>query len=69
MHQSMRRPLGLAVFVATFILFALLIVRMYWILGEVPGGQPIGGLERVFARIGPAMRSLLIRLRLVSAGA
>jgi lipopolysaccharide export system permease protein len=52
-----------------FLLFALLIVRMYWILGEVPGGQPIGGLERVFARIGPAMRGLLIRLRLVSAGA
>lgn len=34
-----------------FALFALLILALYRQLAYVPGGQPIGGLETVFARI------------------
>jgi lipopolysaccharide export system permease protein len=34
-----------------FIVFALVIVWMYWTLAYKPGGQPIGALERVFSRI------------------
>ncbi len=34
---------------APFLLFAALIVWMYWTLAHKPGGQPIGALERVFA--------------------
>ncbi|MDT9598568.1 LPS export ABC transporter permease LptF [Sphingosinicella rhizophila] len=33
-----------------FLLFAALIVWMYWTLAHKPGGQPIGALERVFAK-------------------
>jgi lipopolysaccharide export system permease protein len=32
-----------------FVLFAALIVWMYWRIAYVPGGQPIGALERAFA--------------------
>jgi lipopolysaccharide export system permease protein len=35
-----------------FALFAALIVWMYWTLAHKPGGQPIGALERVFAKAG-----------------
>ena len=41
-----------------FGVFALLIVWMYWRLAYVPGGQPIGGLETGFARIGKAIGAL-----------
>ncbi|MCP9221606.1 LPS export ABC transporter permease LptF [Erythrobacter sp. LQ02-29] len=34
-----------------FAIFALLIVWMYYQLAHVPGGQPIGALERVFGKI------------------
>jgi lipopolysaccharide export system permease protein len=34
-----------------FMLFAALIVSMYWRLAYVPGGQPIGALETGFAKI------------------
>jgi lipopolysaccharide export system permease protein len=37
---------------APFLLFAGLILWMYWTLAFKPGGQPIGALERVFARVG-----------------
>ena len=33
-----------------FALFTALIVWMYWTLAHKPGGQPIGALERVFAK-------------------
>ena len=42
-----------------FALFAALIVWMYWTLSRKPGGQPIGALERAFAKIGAALRRLL----------
>jgi lipopolysaccharide export system permease protein len=34
-----------------FVLFAALILWMYWTLAHKPGGQPIGALERVFATV------------------
>ncbi len=34
-----------------FALFAVLILWMYWTLAHTPGGQPIGALERVFAKL------------------
>jgi len=42
-----------------FALFALLIVWMYWTLAHKPGGQPIGALERAFAKLGSWVRRLL----------
>ena len=44
-----------------FLLFAGLIVWMYWTLAHKPGGQPIGALERVFARIGKRFGRLFRR--------
>ena len=41
------------------VLLSALIVWMYHVLAHQPGGQPIGALERGFARIGRAVRSLL----------
>lgn len=46
-----------------FLAFSLLICRMYWILAQTPGGEPIGGLERVFARLGGLLRRIATRLR------
>ena len=42
-----------------FAIFAALIVWMYWTLAHKPGGQPIGALERVFAKFGKGVRALL----------
>ena len=42
-----------------FLLFALLIVWMYWTLSAKPGGQPIGSLERGFAKAWSGVRRLL----------
>jgi lipopolysaccharide export system permease protein len=42
-----------------FAIFAALIVWMYWTLAHKPGGQPIGALERVFAKFGKGIRALL----------
>ncbi|MFM9851651.1 MAG: LPS export ABC transporter permease LptF [Sphingomonadaceae bacterium] len=38
-----------------FIIFAALILRLYYVLAYVPGGEPIGGLERLFAKVGAAI--------------
>ena len=46
-----------------FVLFAALIVRMYYIIAFVPGGQPIGGLERWSGKVAKAMRSIFARRR------
>ena len=46
-----------------FLAFAGLVWWMYRTLTRVPGGQPIGALERQAARIGAATRRLLIHLR------
>jgi lipopolysaccharide export system permease protein len=37
---------------APFAVFAGLIFWMYWTLAYKPGGQPIGALERAFAKFG-----------------
>jgi lipopolysaccharide export system permease protein len=42
-----------------FVLFAALIVWLYWTLAYKPGGQPIGALERVFTRLSKAFWRLL----------
>jgi lipopolysaccharide export system permease protein len=42
-----------------FALFAALILWMFWTLAHKPGGQPIGGLERVFAKFGKWIGRLL----------
>lgn len=39
-----------------FLMFAGLIWWLYWQLAHVPGGQPIGALERVFAKASAAVR-------------
>ena len=44
-----------------FLLFAGLMVWMYWTLAHKPGGQPIGALERVFAKISKRFRRLFRR--------
>jgi lipopolysaccharide export system permease protein len=44
-----------------FLVFAALILWMYWTLAHKPGGQPIGALERVFARISKRFRRLFRR--------
>ena len=41
------------------VLLSALIWWMYHVLAHRPGGQPIGALERAFAKIAPAVRSLL----------
>lgn len=45
-----------------FALFAALAIWMYHTLAHVPGGQPIGALERVFAKISKAVVGFLRRL-------
>ncbi len=42
-----------------FLLFAALILWMYWTLAQKPGGQPIGALERVFDRAGKRLGRLV----------
>ena len=45
-----------------FVLFALLIVWMYWRVAYVPGGQAIGALERLAARLGKWTRAIAARI-------
>ena len=44
-----------------FAVFAVIIAWMYWTIAYVPGGQPIGALERFFAIITKWLRSLIGR--------
>ncbi len=44
-----------------FLIFAGLMVWMYWTLAHKPGGQPIGALERVFAKISKRFKRLFRR--------
>jgi len=44
-----------------FLLFAGLMVWMYWTLAHKPGGQPIGALERVFAKVAKRFKRLFRR--------
>lgn len=42
-----------------FAVFAAIIMWMYWTLAHKPGGQPIGALERAFAKTGKAIGRIL----------
>lgn len=42
-----------------FLLFAMLAVWMYYTVAHVPGGQPIGALERVAAKVGGHIRAFV----------
>lgn len=44
-----------------FVLFAALIVAMYWRLAYVPGGQPIGALETGFAKVSRQVMKLFAK--------
>ncbi|MEQ1639321.1 MAG: LPS export ABC transporter permease LptF [Novosphingobium sp.] len=44
-----------------FVVFAALILWMYWRVAYVPGGQPIGALEKAFAGLGKKIAALLKR--------
>ena len=46
-----------------FVLFAALILWMYWRLAYVPGGQPIGALERAAGNFTKRLRTLLDKRR------
>lgn len=45
-----------------FLVFAALICWMFYTIAYVPGGQPIGALDRVFAMIGSTVRKQLARI-------
>jgi lipopolysaccharide export system permease protein len=47
-----------------FVVFAAMIVWMYHVLAHRPGGQPIGTLERSFAKVASGLRRLLVRREL-----
>ena len=51
-----------------FVLFAALIVWMYYKVAYVPGGQPIGALETAFAKLAGRLRKLFGRQRPARAG-
>jgi lipopolysaccharide export system permease protein len=51
-----------------FSLFAALICWMYWTLAHTPGGQPIGALERGFAKMGTTIRRFFGRFMPMMAG-
>jgi lipopolysaccharide export system permease protein len=44
-----------------FLIFSAMIYWMYHVLAHRPGGQPIGALERSFAKVGSMVRKLLPR--------
>lgn len=45
-----------------FVGFAILICWMFYTIAYVPGGQPIGALERSFAKLAAAFRRLLAKI-------
>jgi len=52
-----------------FALFSALILWMYWTVAYVPGGQPIGALEKFAATFGKRLRKLFTRSEPGAAGA
>jgi lipopolysaccharide export system permease protein len=47
-----------------FVFFAALTIWMYYTIAYVPGGQPIGALERMFAKLSKLIARYLPRRRL-----
>ena len=62
-YVGLRVPLLGSRFLPFSVLLGALIVWMYHVLAHRPGGQPIGALERAFARLGKAVRSAMPRPR------
>jgi lipopolysaccharide export system permease protein len=52
-----------------FLIFGGSIVWMYYTLAHKPGGQPIGALERVFAKLSKFVGRLVRRRRREAAAA
>ena len=52
-----------------FLIFSGLMIWMYWTLAHKPGGQPIGALERLFARMSKRIRRLFRRRGAAGPGA
>jgi len=57
-----------------FLLFASLILWMFYVLAFVPGGQPIGALEKIAQQMGKAVKKFISlfrrkRSRLIEQGA
>ena len=52
-----------------FGIFALIIGWMYWRIAYVPGGQPIGGLERFAQGIGKMARTMVGKRHAAGGGA
>ncbi len=46
-----------------FAVFAAIILRLYYVAAYVPGGQPIGALERIVGKTGKILRKLLPQSR------
>jgi lipopolysaccharide export system permease protein len=46
-----------------FVIFTGLVLWMYYTIAYVPGGQPIGGLERIFSKASKALGRLLPKRR------
>ena len=44
-----------------FVVFAAIILWLYWRIAYIPGGQPIGALEKFADTIGKRLRSLFGR--------
>jgi lipopolysaccharide export system permease protein len=44
-----------------FVVFAAIILWMYWRIAYIPGGQPIGALEKFVGSIGKRLRGLFGR--------
>ena len=59
---------GLALW-GPFAIFAIIIAWMYWTIAYVPGGQPIGALERFFALVTARTRKLIGHRRHQAPGA
>jgi lipopolysaccharide export system permease protein len=51
------------------VLFSALIVWMYWRVAYVPGGQPIGALERLASNLGKWIKALFARRKRLSGAA
>ena len=51
-----------------FVVFAALIAWLYWRLAYVPGGQPLGGLETMFAKASSVLKRMMASRRLAPQG-
>ena len=62
-YVGLRLPQLIQRFLPFSALLGALMVWMYWTLAHKPGGQPIGALERVFAKVSRRVKKLFRRRR------